>query len=306
MWFLALTSIFAGATVYLTFLALINNCGRSIEARLKSFVAHVETGQKEPAGDVGLMLGLPLRVGGLLGSFPPIKRISKYLTRWEEPEEVVRLLNAAGLDERISPDDFLCTRLGWAFLMMTATLPGSISFGFFGVLLLAAALLIGLRIPVVTLASLAEGRRGEIKRAMLNAVDLMVVGVGAGMSLDRVMRVYSERFDNALGQEFKRAFTQLDVGKPRREAFLELSDRADVDDLKILISSVLQAEKLGTPLSMILTEQSRDIKTRHRQWARASSAKAPIKMLFPLTGLILPALFIVLLGPIALKLLQGA
>lgn len=220
-------------------------------------------------------------------------------------EHVVRLLRSANLDEVLDSRDIAQMGMGGAIIATFAILPSVLSLGEWGFVLLAAGMFAGVRVPYLILTARSSARRNAIKRAMLDAVDLMAVGVGAGMRLDRVMRVYSERFDNPLAEDFKKAFTRLDLGVGKREVLLDMAERADVDDLKLLVSSVLQADKLGTPIAAILMGLSQDIKVRHRQWAREMSAKAPVKMLFPLTGLILPALFIVLLGPVALRLFEG-
>jgi len=82
-------------------------------------------------------------------------------------------------------------------------------------------------------------------------------------------------------------------------------NRVDVEDLRLLVNSILQAERFGVPMAEVLRNQSQELKIRREQYIREQSMKAPVKMLLPLVLLIMPALFCVLLGPIALKIMSG-
>lgn len=304
MIFLWLAVVSIGMALYCGILAFGQKGPRAAD-RLGMFVEGIGPEKGHCSNELGFALGVPLKLGRTLEI--PMRRLRMYgpLEKWNASGKIDSLLKCADMDDLITAEDFVRIRLGSAILLAFVALPGSASFGSLGPALLIAAAVVGFKLPAILLAAMANARKTEVKKALLDAIDLLAVGVGAGMSIDRAMRIYAERFDNALAEEFRRAFARLDVGKSRREAFSELSERTDVEGLKVLVSSILQAEKLGTPLSMILADLSRDIKERHRQSIREASAKVPVKMLFPLAGLILPALFIVLLGPVALQLFRG-
>ncbi len=305
MIFLGAASVSTAMAFYFAVGALVRRNSSSMNDRLAKFVARSGSEANPPTGGLGIAFGVPLKVGKAMES--TFRRLGLYglFEKWNDSEKIDGLLRRADLDDLIAAKDFVLIRLGSAALLSAATFPASASFGPPGALLSIASALVGFKLPAIFLIGMANDRKSRVKRALLDAVDLLAVGVGAGMTIDRAMRVYAEKFDNPLADEFRRAFARLDVGKSRREALLELSERTDVDGLKLLVSSVLQAEKLGTPLSMILADISRDVKERHRQSVREASAKVPVKMIFPLAGLILPALFIVLLGPVALQLFRG-
>lgn len=303
-------SAIAGLTFLAAFNALMAGGGRAeacvMDRRLCAFASEQLTVASEQSEEIGLFLVTALKLGKRVKDLRHARPFFDLINRVQDPSKTGALLAAASMDDLISADDMRTISAGSAIMLELALLPSVFSMGLWSLLAIGGGLVLGAKIPGLIVSSKAEARKAGVRKALLDAVDLMAIGVQAGMSLDKAMRVYAGRFCNPLAAEFERAFVQIDVGKTRREAFTSLAERSDVDDLKILISSVLQAEKLGTPLSRLLAEQSRDMKTRHRQWAREAAAKAPVKMLFPLVGLILPGLFIVLLGPLLLKFFEIA
>ncbi len=154
----------------------------------------------------------------------------------------------------------------------------------------------------------AEGRGGrralDFARLLPEFVDLLAIGVEAGLSLDRAIHLYCERFDNALARAFSSALIEMELGKARRQALLELAGKHRNDDLNWFVSSILQAEKLGSPLAQALHEQARAARERQSQLVKEFSATAPVKMLFPIAGLILPALLIMVMGPAFLQFIR--
>ncbi|HEX21580.1 MAG TPA: type II secretion system F family protein, partial [Actinobacteria bacterium] len=163
----------------------------------------------------------------------------------------------------------------------------------------------GFIFPDLILSGMVEERQTFIRRLLPDAIDILVVGVESGLGFERAIRLYTERFSGALSEEFSKALAEIDLGRTRRRALTDLATRNQLRELNLFVSAVLQAEKLGTPLAVILAIQSEEARSRHRQWVQEVSAKAPIKILFPLAGLILPALFGVLIGPVVIKMLAG-
>lgn len=147
-------------------------------------------------------------------------------------------------------------------------------------------------------------RRLEFARLLPDFIDMLAIGVEAGLSLDRGVRLYCERFDNVLAKAFAGAMMEIELGKPRRLCFEELADKNQNDDLTWFIMSVAQAEKLGSPLARALKEQAKAGRERQSELVKELSAVAPIKMLFPIAGLILPALLIVIIGPAFLQFMR--
>ena len=119
----------------------------------------------------------------------------------------------------------------------------------------------------------------------------------SGLGFDPALQRVAEKWDNSLTREFARVLSEMRIGKTKREALREMSLRVDEDGLTTFVSSVIQADTLGVPITQVLRIQSEAMRTRRRQKAEELAQKAPLKMLFPMVFLIFPALYVVILGP---------
>ncbi len=163
---------------------------------------------------------------------------------------------------------------------------------------------LGYYVPHFWLAMQIKARQKQILRALPDALDLLTVGVGAGLSLDGAVLELVQKSDNPLSRELANFLAELRMGRSRREALTGLSQRTEVEDIKILVASLLQAEELGMSLSDTLMIQADQMRLRRRQRAEEQAHKATIKMMFPMVGLIFPALFVVIMGPAVPSLLS--
>ena len=136
-----------------------------------------------------------------------------------------------------------------------------------------------------------------ITGSTLRPIDLLTISVEAGLGFDPALQRVAEKWDNALSREFSRMLQEMRIGKARRDAMREVSARCNVEDLRIFISSIVQADQLGVSITQVLRIQSEQMRIRRRQRAEELAHKAPIKMLFPMVFLIFPAMFVVILGP---------
>ncbi len=157
--------------------------------------------------------------------------------------------------------------------------------------------ILGYMLPVMWLGGKIKGRRTEITRALPDALDLLTISVEAGLGFDAALAKVAEKWDNALTREFGRVLAEIRVGKLRREALRDMAERVEVPELKSFVAAIIQADQLGASIGRILHVQAAQMRLKRRQRAEESAQKAPIKMLLPLVFLIMPALFIVLLGP---------
>jgi tight adherence protein C len=126
---------------------------------------------------------------------------------------------------------------------------------------------------------------------------LLTISVESGLGFDPALQRVAEKWDNALTREFARVLSEMRIGKTKREALREMSLRADEDSLTTFVSSVIQADTLGVPITQVLRIQSEAMRVKRRQRAEEMAQKAPLKMLFPMVFLIFPALYVVILGP---------
>lgn len=158
-------------------------------------------------------------------------------------------------------------------------------------------LLAGYLMPDYLLDSRIRGRQFQITKSMPDIIDLLVVSAEAGTGLDGALAEVVRRKKGPLPDEFNRVLTEIRLGKRRREAWQDLSDRCGVDDLRTLVAALHQAEELGVSISNTLRAQSDSLRTRRSLRIRAAAATLSTKMLFPLIFCIFPSLFVVVLGP---------
>jgi tight adherence protein C len=127
------------------------------------------------------------------------------------------------------------------------------------------------------------------------------VSVEAGLGFDQALSKVVEKMPGVLPEEFGFVLQEVQMGKPRKEALKDMSERMQVDDLSSFITAIIQAEQLGVSIGNVLRVQSDQMRTRKRQRAEEAAMKAPIKMMLPLVGCIFPVIMIVLLGPAAFR-----
>lgn len=163
----------------------------------------------------------------------------------------------------------------------------------------------GWKLPDTWLTMKMRARQFQIQMALPDTIDLITVSVEAGLGLYAAIQRISERFDNPLSDEFLRALQEVRLGRTNAEALRDLARRVDISDLNTLITALVQAEVLGISVANVLRVQAERLREIRSQRAREQAQKAPLKMMFPLVLFIFPALFIVILGPAAIKIIQN-
>ena len=234
---------------------------------------------------------------------PMIKRISGALGQKSPAAslEKVRLkLAQAGNPSSMGPVEFIGLRYvlalglaGGGFLLFTLAGLGAT----FGIMLGLAIGILGFIMPNIWLDRKVKGRRKEIVKSLPDAIDLLTISVESGLGFDPALMRVAEKWDNALTREFARVLSEMRIGKTKREALREMALRCDEDGLTTFVSSVVQADTLGVPITQVLRIQSEAMRVRRRQRAEEMAQKAPLKMLFPMVFLIFPALYVIILGP---------
>lgn len=141
-------------------------------------------------------------------------------------------------------------------------------------------------------------------RELPDVLDLLTVSLEAGLGFDSALSKLVSKKHGVISSEFQRCLEEIRLGRTRREALLGVRDRVMVEELRSLISSILQAEKLGIGMVQVLRVQSYEVREQRKQRAEEAAMKAPIKMLFPLVLFIFPCLFIILLGPAVLQFIE--
>ena len=163
---------------------------------------------------------------------------------------------------------------------------------------------LGYLLPGIVLARFAKRRQHRLRLSLADAVDLLVVSVEAGLGLDQALQRVGEELEFAypdLAEELRLVNLELRAGKGRVEALRNLGDRTGVDDLASLCTMLIQTDKFGTSVAQSLRVHSETLRTKRRQRAEEAAAKTGVKMVFPLVLCIFPAIWVVTIGPAAIR-----
>ncbi len=172
-------------------------------------------------------------------------------------------------------------------------------------LMTVVGVLLGYTVPEFWLGRRVKKRQKLILLMIPDALDLLTISVRAGLGFDAALGRVVDKLQGPLTDEFRRALAEVRVGKARRDALRDIVPRTEVAPLTNFIGAIIQAEQLGVSISKVLQVQSEQLRIERRQRAEEQAAKAPIKMLFPLVGCIFPSLFIVILGPAIILIVQN-
>ena len=167
---------------------------------------------------------------------------------------------------------------------------------------------VGFYLPSLVLWYLRSKRQQEIFLTLPDALDLLVVCVESGLGLDAAMRKVCEEMGThakTISEEFSLANFQLQMGRPRREVLHDLGVRTGVDDVKSLAAILIQADRFGSSIAQALRVQSDSMRTRRKQMAEEKAAKTAVQLLFPLILFIFPGIFVVLVGPAAINIMEN-
>jgi len=240
---------------------------------------------------------------------PMLVNLSKFVARMSPSKSraaAEQQLEMAGKPYNWGANEFMGLRvfvallLGVLFLLVAAISQG------FAIGLAAAALgaLVGYLVPLFWLRSKISSRQTEIIKTLPDALDLLTITVEAGMGFDGAIQKVGEKWDNELSKGFAKVVQEMRLGIPRRDALKNMDRNMGVADITTFVAAIIQAEQLGVSIAKILRVQSEQMRVKRRQRAEEMANKAPIKMLFPMVFLIFPALFIILLGPAALVIME--
>ncbi|HUP75251.1 MAG TPA: type II secretion system F family protein [Acidimicrobiales bacterium] len=159
-------------------------------------------------------------------------------------------------------------------------------------------------VPDILLYNAAEKRQLAIKRALPDTLDQMTIAVEAGLAFEAAMARAGRSGSGCLNEELQRTMQDVQVGLSRSEALRSLMERTDVEELRHFVLAVIQSESYGVPISRVLRIQASELRIKRRQQAEEKAMKLPVKILFPLLFCIFPTIFLVLLGPAAIRLTE--
>ncbi len=226
-------------------------------------------------------------------------------------DDTARKIELAGNPRGLDPTLFWAARFGAsigiaALLFFVLSITGlDWSWGR-RLLIVALFTVLGFNVPQLLLNSRITRRQDGVRKALPDALDLLTICVEAGLGFDGAMAKVNEKWDNELSLSFGRVLREIQLGKLRRDALKDMSERVDIPELTSFVAAIVQSEQLGVSMAKVLRIQADQMRIRRRQAAEEKAQQAPIKMLFPMGLLIFPSLLIILLGPAAVQLMQSA
>lgn len=286
--------------VVFTILALLtsNNSQKPQERILRAL------GRVEPP----LSDGLPSLKERILR--PSLHRLTSTLSHFVttgEKERINKELGAGGLGGQWDGGEWKGLQYGLGILLSLLLLT-LFSLLHAPILWLISALvfgfLIGYLFPRSWLKAQAKKRQLDIEKTLPDVLDLLTVSVEAGLGFDSALLKVVEKQKGALAEEFLKLLQEIKMGRPRRDALRDLSKRNSIEDLSNVVASLVQADQLGIPIGGVLRNQSKQIRQKHRQKAEEKAQKAPIKMMIPLVFFVFPSIFIIILGPAVIQIMN--
>jgi tight adherence protein C len=217
---------------------------------------------------------------------------------------VERRLAIAGNPRRWNSDRILAVKgfglLALALLGGGYGLPSPVTALLFGGLGAAA----GFYVPDLLVYNAGSKRQAKIQNSLPDAMDMLTVCVEAGLGFDSALARVAGSITGPLAAEFSRALKEIQIGKSRTQSLRALADRTTVAELRAFVTALIQAGELGIPIANVLREQAKEMRLRRRQRAEEKAQMVPVKILFPLIGCLFPALFIIIIGPGAIGIMN--
>ncbi|WP_233531616.1 type II secretion system F family protein [Paenibacillus alkalitolerans] len=282
--------------------------------RVKNRLAHIMgdgkgTASNEAAAATGAAEEKPALIKRMLGAvFTRFRRRFRQRIDERKQEKIDLLILQAGRPHGMSVVEFrlvqmallaACPAIGILYSVFLLRLSLGVT-----ILIVFGAVIAAWRLPYVYLSGKIKKRGRKAIRELPDALDLLTVSLEAGLGFDSALGKLASKKEGVLTTEFHRCLEEIRLGRTRREALIGVRDRVPIDEMRSLVGSILQAEKLGVGMVQVLRVQSSEMRDRRKQRAEEQAMKAPIKMLFPLVIFVFPCLFIVLLGPILIQFVE--
>ena len=239
--------------------------------------------------------------------FDRLTRMGRRFTASDQSDRIRHKLDLAGNPVGWTPDRVLAFKMlglliGVAAGVIIPLLIGSV---LWAIILGVGLAVLGFFLPNIVLYQTAYNRSEQILRELPDALDLLVISVEAGLGFDAALSQVARNTTGPLADEFFRVLQEMQLGTSRSDAMRALGERTDVSELKGFVSSMVQADAFGIPVANVLRVQAREMRIRRSQRAEEAAQKVPVKILFPLIFCILPVLFIAILGPAVIQIVNA-
>jgi tight adherence protein C len=299
---LGILGVFTAILLSLTAIGVFTNERRGVSKSLavvEAFSAAPEAMQQELQPSFGDRVLTPM-LERLLG-------LGKRITPADHAERIRRKLDVAGNPPGWTVDRVTSLKVLGLFLGPVAGVMLAMLLGWAVGPLLAAAIgggLVGYFAPNLYLYQKGYDRTAQMQKALPDALDLLTISVEAGLGFDSALSQVARNTDGPLAHEFARVLQEMQIGLGRANALRALGERSTLPDLRSFASAMVQADTFGIPVGQVLRVQSSEIRVKRRQRAEEQAQKVPVKILLPLIACILPCLFIVVIGPAVIGMIE--
>jgi len=287
-----LAALSMGLTLAFLLYSLLHNSPTATQRRLEALVA---AGQRR----------VPRLQADVARERSPRAELFKQKVRTLLPRTMLDRLSAllinAGM-QNTSPELFVTI---WALVAIVPfTLAMALGLGKRSPLLPLVLLVLGAYLPLFYLRGKVKRRRTRMLKALPDAMDLLTTCVEAGLGLDAAMARVGEKAKEPLGEEFRLVLRTMALGRTRREALQQLATRTGLPELQTFANAIMQAETMGVSIGQVLRVQADAIRVQRKQRAEQAAQKAPVKIIIVLALFIFPSMFIVILGPAMISIIQ--
>ncbi len=235
-------------------------------------------------------------------------RIGRRLTGADAAERVRHKLDVAGNPRDWSVDRVVSGKVIGAVALAVVGLAVALLLGVglpLRVLMTFGGLVLGFFVPDLYLYQATYDRSQKMERELPDAIDLLTISVEAGLGFDAALQQVARNTEGPLGEEFSRVLREMQIGQGRSGALRALSERTNVPDVKAFVSAMVQADAFGIPVASVLRVQSSEMRVKRRQRAETKAQQVPVKITVPLIFCILPCLFIAVMGPAVISILDS-
>jgi tight adherence protein C len=261
---------------------------------------HVDLREQEMQKGFGTRVLLPIMAGA--------GRVARRITPLDSRDRITTKLQLAGSIEGWDAERVMAFKVIGAAVGLVAGLVISALIHpapFIAIVVIALLVFVGFILPDSILNRRVEARQHEIIGTLSDTLDLLTISVEAGLSLNAAIAQVVQNVPGVLSAEFARMLQEIQLGVPRSDAFRHLADRTDVDELNAFALAMIQADVFGVSIANVLRTQAQQLRIKRRQRAEQRAQQTPVKIVFPLVLCILPALFVVIVGPGAIRIVQN-
>lgn len=234
--------------------------------------------------------------------------IGKRLTGSDTADRIRRKLDIAGNPRALTADRIIAGKVMGAGIGLVVSLAATALLGTSmttRILMVAAAVAVGYMAPNLYLYQAGYDRAGRMQRELPDAIDLMTICVESGLGFDAAVQQVATNTEGPLAEEFARVLREMQIGQSRSEALRSLADRTNVPEMRSFVSAMVQADSFGIPIAQVLRVQSAEIRVKRRQRAEEKAQQVPVKITIPLIFCILPCLFIAVMGPAGISIMES-